>query len=133
MTTVIAGMFFLGGAFFIFVAALGVLKFPDVYSRMHAVSKASSLGMGLILVGTTIDLGTLDALVKCALISIFIFLTTPVAAHMLGRAAYLNGARTWDKTRLDELKDFYKRERITYDDHFVKEPNPPDSEDQPVV
>lgn len=108
MITAITSVLYSLGVFFIFVASLGVLKLPDVYSRMHAASKASSLGMGLILIGAALEFGSIDAIVKCVLTLIFIFLTTPIAAHMLGRAAYLSGAKTWERTRIDELKEIHQ-------------------------
>jgi multicomponent Na+:H+ antiporter subunit G len=87
--SLVAALFVFAGSAFFAVAGLGVVRLPDVFCRMHAVSKASSLGMGLILFGAALQFGTAAVILKCAFTLVFIFLTTPVAAHLLGRAALM--------------------------------------------
>lgn len=74
------------GSLFVLLAGVGVLRFPDVYARMHAATKASTLGIALIGLATAIALdgGRAKALIAVA----FIFVTAPSAAHFIGRAAY---------------------------------------------
>ena len=74
------------GAIFVLLAGVGVLRFPDVYARMHAATKASTLGIALIGIATTVALegGRAKALAAVA----FIFITAPSAAHFVGRTAY---------------------------------------------
>ncbi len=74
------------GAIFVLLAGVGVLRFPDVYSRMHAATKASTLGIALIGIAAAValDEGRLKALAAVA----FILITAPSAAHFVGRTAY---------------------------------------------
>jgi multicomponent Na+:H+ antiporter subunit G len=92
------------GTFFMFLAGLGILRMPDVYTRMHASTKAASLGAGLILIAAAIYFGDLAVVTRALLTTFFIFLTAPVAAHMLGRSAYFLGVPRWKKTVMDEME-----------------------------
>lgn len=101
------------GGFFIFVAGLGVWRFKDIYMRMHAATKAGSLGLGFLLAAIAFQLPTPFVVIKSLLIIGFIFLTAPIAAHMISRASYLHDVPIWRKTRIDELKGKYSREKDT--------------------
>ncbi|MEM8949132.1 MAG: monovalent cation/H(+) antiporter subunit G [Pseudomonadota bacterium] len=101
---VIAFFLVLGGAFAA-IAGLGLLRLPDVLIRMHASTKAGTLGVGLIVIGTAIHFGGLLVATKATLIIIFLLLTAPVAAHLIGRAAYRSGTPLWSGTVIDEWKD----------------------------
>lgn len=115
--------FVLAGTFFVFVAALGVVRLPDVYTRMHAVTKASSLGLSLLLVGAAFRTGHPEDFLKILLGVVFLFLTAPVATHLLARAASLNGAPRDERTVVDELDELY-RNPILNDpsDHRISNP-----------
>ena len=91
------------GSIFCLVAALGVLRLPDTLIRMHAATKAGTLGAGCILVAEALVTGDLGTTLKVAAVIVFLLLTAPVAAHLLGRAAYHRGIRLYDKTWIDEL------------------------------
>lgn len=80
------------GTGFLVVATIGVLRFADPFQRMHASTKAGTLGAGLVLVGVMLTKGSMDATVVAALTVIFLIGTMPVAGHLLGRAAYVSGA-----------------------------------------
>jgi multicomponent Na+:H+ antiporter subunit G len=98
------------GTLFFLLGTIGLLRFPEVYTRLHAVTKSDTLGMGLILVGLMLYQGiTLDS-VKMLFIIIFVFLTSPTAAHALARAAYKNGIKLWDKSVVDRYKE--RREQV---------------------
>ena len=85
------------------VAALGVLRMPDLYTRMHAATKAGTLGAGLLLVGAAFVLGDPWVTVRAVLTVAFLALTVPVASHLVARAAYRTGrAPLWSATVLDE-------------------------------
>lgn len=92
------------GALFCLLAAVGVVRLPDLYTRMHAASKAGAVGGGLILLAVAVV--SMDAAVTLrAMIGIlFVLLTTPVAAHLLARASYLTGYRPSESTKPDDLK-----------------------------
>jgi len=93
------------GAFFAFVAALGVIRFPDFYSRMHAATKAGAFGATLLLLAAAIHFGSVRAIVTASFIIIFFYLTTPVAAQTLAQAAYRRGVELWSKTGRDQLAE----------------------------
>ena len=77
----------LGGAFFLLVSAIGVLRFPDFYTRLHAVSVCDAMGAGLVLVGLMLQGGLSLVTVKLLLIFYFMMFTGPTAVHALAEAA----------------------------------------------
>ena len=87
---VIASVAVLLGAVFTLLAALGVVRFPDVLTRLHAAAKAGVLGAGLIVVAAAVALDGPDAVLRAAITLLFLVLTAPVAGHAIGRAAYLS-------------------------------------------
>lgn len=93
------------GAFFAFVAALGVLRFPDFYTRMHASTKAGAFGAALMLLACGIHFGTLRGIITSIVIIAFFYLTTPVAAQSIGQAAYRRGVTIWSKDGRDQLAE----------------------------
>lgn len=90
-----AAMVVLGG-FFCFVAGLGILRLPDVLIRMHASTKAGTLGSGLILGAGAIYFGDGATITRALAAILFLLLTAPVAAHMIGRAAFRDGVPLWN-------------------------------------
>ncbi|WP_409288108.1 monovalent cation/H(+) antiporter subunit G [Peribacillus sp. SCS-37] len=102
----LSGLFIIFGALLSLVTAFGLLRLPDVYTRSHAASKSATMGVMLVLVGTFIyffkEEGTADA--RLLLGIIFIFLTSPVAGHLISRAAYNNGVKLWGSSVQDDLK-----------------------------
>ena len=97
--------FIILGAFFAFVAALGVIRLPDFYMRVHAATKAGAFGATLMLIAAALYFGNLRAIVMAVITIVFFYLTAPVAGQALSRAAYRRGTKLWDKTRVDELKE----------------------------
>nr|WP_263315139.1 monovalent cation/H(+) antiporter subunit G [Mammaliicoccus sp. Marseille-Q6498] len=95
------------GAFFSLFAALGILRLPDVFSRAHASGKASTLGVMLILTGVLIYFIGKDGHFNVQLLLgiIFIFITGPLAGHLVSRSAYYMGVRPSERTVRDDLKD----------------------------
>lgn len=83
------------GVFFIGVAAVGVIRLPDVYSRSHAVTKADTFGAGFSIVAVAIYFGTAGEVIRAALLLVFIYYTNPTAAHAITRAAYSRGVDVW--------------------------------------
>ncbi len=100
-----AGLILLGGAF-ILISALGLLRMPDLYMRMHAATKAGTLGAGLMLGALAVFFGGLGVVAEALAVIIFLLLTAPVAAHVLGRASYRSGVTLWEETRFDELEAY---------------------------
>lgn len=95
------------GAFFMFVAAVGVARMPDLFMRLHASAKSATLGAGCLLLGAALRFDDFTVGARALVIVIFLFVTAPVAAHMLGRAAYLAGVPLWEGTLSDDLEGQY--------------------------
>lgn len=103
----IVAFLLLAGGFFVFVAGLGILRLPDVLIRMHASTKAGTLGAGLIFIAVAVHFGDTVSVSLAILTVVFLLITAPVAAHTIGRAAYRMRVALWDKTHLDEWKGQY--------------------------
>lgn len=101
VTTLLLG---LSGAFFTLLAAIGLARLPDIYTRMQATTKASSLGIGWIMLAVAVHFGTFDVAVRALLLVAFVFLTQPIAAHIIARAAYMRGDPLWQGTVVDDLE-----------------------------
>lgn len=93
------------GCLFCLVAAVGLVRLPDTLIRMHAATKAGTLGVGLILAAAAVFFGDTGTVVRALLALVFLFMTAPVAAHLIGRAAYRSGIELSSRTWVDHLKD----------------------------
>ncbi len=100
----------LGGSIFMLIASIGMVKFPDFYIRNSASTKAVVLGVLLILLGVGIHYNDTMIFIEIFAILFFIFLISPLAAHIVSRAAVITGVGFWEKTDLEELED-YKKEQ----------------------
>ena len=85
MKEIIVSILVLLGSLFILIAAIGVLRFKDVFSSLHATTKATSFGLLLILTGVALHFLTFIVVVKAVLIVVFIYLTAPLAAHSVAQ------------------------------------------------
>jgi multicomponent Na+:H+ antiporter subunit G len=83
------------GAFFGGVAAVGIVRLPDIYTRAHAASKSDTLGAVLALVAVALAIQTDLSTIKAVFLLLFMFLTNPTAAHAIARAAEDQGIRPW--------------------------------------
>ena len=102
MIDTLTAIMWMAGAAFALLAAVGVLRLPDVFTRMQASTKASTLGLGCLLIGAALQFGDFGSFVRVASIGAFLLLTTSVAAHVIARASYLADVPLWDGTVLDE-------------------------------
>ena len=102
-TEVIVAILLLSGVTLGLLAALGLQQFDDVFARMHAATKPATLGLVMILVATALTLSDPGAVTKLLLVVILQFITAPVGAHMVGRAAYRAGTELSERTQIDEL------------------------------
>ena len=100
---VIVAVLLLGGVSLGLLAALGLQQFDDVFARMHAATKPATLGLIMILAATAVTLSDTGAVTKLLLVVVLQFITAPVGAHMVGRAAYRAGTELSDRTQIDEL------------------------------
>ena len=107
MTEIIISMLLLLAAVVVVLAAIGVLRMPDLPTRMHATTKSSVLAIILIMVAVAVFFGRIDIIARVLAIIFFTLVTAPIAAHAIGRAGYLSGVQLWSETVRDDLKDYY--------------------------
>lgn len=99
--------FMLIGTAFILIAGLGILRMPDLFLRMSMTTKAATIGVGSILVACMIFFEDGASVAKAFAIIIFMLLTSPVSAHMIGRASYLDrDVSLWSRTHTDHFSDY---------------------------
>jgi monovalent cation/proton antiporter MnhG/PhaG subunit len=109
MMTLLSSILLVSGALLCLVAAVGVLRLPDFFMRMHAATKAGVAGCGLILLGVAFDEPSLTMWFKVLIALGFLLMTTPIAGHLLGRAGYVSGVPLWRNTTADELEGVLPR------------------------
>jgi len=111
MEVLVSGLL-LFGLFFLLTGTFGLLRLQDVYSRMHATSKSTTLGVVGVLLAALLYLRFLglSSGLKELLILGFLFLTAPVGAHMIARAAYRAGVSLWQGSVVDEFKDWQDKQ-----------------------
>ena len=95
------------GALFILVAAVGLVRMPDFYSRLSVTIKAATMGAGFILVAVAINFTEFSTTAKALSVIFFLFVTAPVSGHMICRTAYFSGVKLWKNSVLDDLKGMY--------------------------
>lgn len=103
LASVLAGILLVVGALFALVGAIGVLRFPDLYTRMHAASKAGTLGSGILLLALAVAAQQYDVGGRAVAGIVFLLLTAPVSAHLLARAAVSAGVRPCPGTALGDV------------------------------
>lgn len=107
MRELLAAGLLLTGSTFMLLAAVGVFRMPDLFTRMQAATKSSTLGACCALLAVAVYFWDFAIASRAGIIICFFFLTAPVAAHMIARAAYFTGVRLWEGTLTDELRDHY--------------------------
>jgi multicomponent Na+:H+ antiporter subunit G len=105
LVDVVSSVLLLGGVALAVVAGVGLLRFPDVFSRMHAATKPATLGLLMVCLGAALEMDDGAHRSKLMLVAAFQFLTAPVAAHMIGRAAYRAGKGALDDLVIDDLRE----------------------------
>ncbi|EPC02934.1 sodium:proton antiporter [Litchfieldella anticariensis FP35 = DSM 16096] len=107
MIDVIKGALLLGGAAFMLLAAVGVLRLPDLLTRLHATTKSATLGVAMIMLAVALHFGEVAVVARAFGVILFLLMTAPVAAHTIGRAGYFVGSKLWSGTLKDELRPNY--------------------------
>src|SRR5665648_22687 len=106
---IISVVFLLIGVVFVALGMLGLLRLPDVYNRMHATTKIATLGTCSIMLSVLLRSG-FDAMgLKAITVGVFLLLTAPVGAHMIGRAAHRHGVKLCEESVIDEYVETYTR------------------------
>lgn len=103
------------GAAFTLVASIGILRLPDLYTRMHAASKAGTLGSGVFLLGLALYAQDHATVSRALAAIVFFLLTAPISAHLLAKAAYAAGYRLWEGSVHDEMANLSEGERQKQD------------------
>lgn len=98
------------GAVFSLIAAIGVLRFRDIYMRMHTATKVPSFVMFLLLSAAALHFGSLTTALVCLFTIVIIFVTAPVASHMVSRVAHRLGVYMWEGTACDKLAEDEREE-----------------------
>ncbi len=99
----LAAFLLVAGALFSLLAAIGILRMPDLFNRMHTSTKSGTIGVGCILIAVAVYSRDFGTALTAILIFVFFLLTAPVAAHMIARAAYFTGVPLWKKSVMDDL------------------------------
>jgi multicomponent Na+:H+ antiporter subunit G len=107
------------GTLAILLAAVGLIRMPDIYLRISVTTKAATLGIGLLLVGAAMYFNELGITSRVIAIIIFTLLTAPVGAHMIGRASYFTGIKMWKNSIYDDLHGKYdpKTHKLSSEDN----------------
>lgn len=105
MNDIVAAFLLLVGGLAMLLAGIGVLRMPDLFMRMQAATKATTLGVGCTLLAVAAHFGELGVTTRSVLIIAFLLLTAPVAAHVIAQAAYSIGVPLWDASLCDELRE----------------------------
>ena len=95
-------LFLVSGSFFALTAAVGILKMPDFYSRVHPAGKSDTLAQMLIMAGLLLQVFQMEDFgfhvgIKLILITLFLFITAPTAIHAITKAARVDGIKVWEK------------------------------------
>ncbi len=102
MRDMLISVFLLSGSFFILLSAIGIMRMPDLYMRVSTATKATTLGVGLIVLSSALYFESLPIVGKSLLVIAFLFLTAPVAGQILVRAGLMSGSQLWRGTRYNE-------------------------------
>jgi multicomponent Na+:H+ antiporter subunit G len=97
------------GAAFVLLAAVGILRMPDLYLRISVTTKAATLGIGLILICVAVYFGKAPIATRALAIIFFLLLTAPVGAHLIGRSSYFVNTPLWKNSVRDDLKGKYSQ------------------------
>ncbi|MEO0544389.1 MAG: monovalent cation/H(+) antiporter subunit G [Pseudomonadota bacterium] len=101
---IVSGTLVLVGSFFGLAAAIGLWRFPDIYTRMHSASKAGTLGSGLLLIAIAVHDGETSTVLRASAGVLFFLLTAPISAHLLAKAAYTVGYKLDKRSVRDEME-----------------------------
>jgi multicomponent Na+:H+ antiporter subunit G len=127
MTDLIVGVLAFFGALFVFFAAVGMLRMRDTYLRISVTTKAATLGIGLLLVASALHSYELATTAKVFAIILFLFLTAPVSAHLVGRTSYFSGVKLWKNSVMDDMKGKYNPETEELGSGLENEPESSDA------
>jgi len=109
MTEIASAILIVFGVLFILISAIGLIRLPDFYIRVSAITKAATVGVASIMIGVAIYYNDVGVAVKATAIVLFLLITSPIASHIIGRAAYEDGVPLWKKTAFNEYRDYVEK------------------------
>lgn len=109
------------GTAFIILATIGLIRFPDIYMRISAITKSTTIGVAGILIAVALYFWQLDVTGRIVATIIFLFSTAPIASQMIARASYFIGLSMWIKSKTDQMSEKYNM-----DTHELKGIDPKD-------
>lgn len=107
MSEILRDIFMVIGAAFLLLAALGIVRMPDLFSRMQPATKGTTMGVGCIMVAAAFHFGDIVVVARALAVIAFFLLTAPVTAHLIARASYFVGVPLWEHSVVDELRGRY--------------------------
>ncbi len=116
MTEFFISLLLLLAAVVMLLAAIGMLRLPDLPTRMHATTKSGVLAVIFIMLAVALYFERMDITARVLAIIVFTLITAPIAAHAIGRAGYLSGVELWSQTVRDDLKDYYHNHDKVHED-----------------
>lgn len=114
MIKIIAGLLLVLGAFLTLTASIGMIRFPDLYTRMHAATKAGTLGITFMLIAASTFFHTLTVITESIILIGFIFTAAPIAAHLLARSAYKTNEHFYNPSNTNELNGHKKPDNTSH-------------------
>lgn len=111
IVNIIVSFLLIIGAFVTLSASIGIIRFPDIFTRLHAATKASTLGVSSIILAAFLYLLVKEDIVSGKLLIgiLFVLITAPVSSHMIGRAAHLSGVKPVTKNRTDAFEEAIRK------------------------
>lgn len=110
------------GVLFVVIGSIGLLRLPDFYIRISAITKAATMGVACIMIGVAINFNEISIAIKAFFVVLFLLITSPIAAHIIGRAAYEGGVPLWKKTEINEYEE-YKENKRKKENNTEADPN----------
>lgn len=108
MIEIVSSVVIIIGVLFVVIGAVGLLRLPDFYIRISAITKAATVGVACIMIGVALYYNQMSMAFKAFAVIMFLLITSPIAAHIIGRAAYNEGVPLWKKTEINELEEYRK-------------------------
>lgn len=108
MIEIVSAIIIIVGVLFVVIGAVGLLRLPDFYIRISAITKAATVGVACIMIGVALNYNEVSVAIKAFAVVLFLLITSPIAAHIIGRAAYNAGVPLWKKTEVNEYEEYKK-------------------------
>ncbi|MFO7720983.1 MAG: monovalent cation/H(+) antiporter subunit G [Gillisia sp.] len=122
MIEIISAIIIMVGVLFVVIGSIGLLRLPDFYIRISAITKAATMGVACIMIGVAINFNEISIAIKAFFVVLFLLITSPIAAHIIGRAAYEGGVPLWKKTEINEYEE-YKENKRKKENNTEADPN----------